>query len=117
MVLMSGILLWGKLLLLLAIAISGWYFWRLHIARSFPHSVQDVTFYQADNCLLRTPDGSRFVRLDDSSFLHPWLCVLNLRSQAGKLYSMILLPDSVPQDVMRQLRVRVKFSTVDLPEK
>ncbi|MEB4592574.1 protein YgfX [Candidatus Thiothrix sp. Deng01] len=113
--LLPGMALWGKLLLALAIVFSGWYYWRLHITRSFPYAVREMTFYQVDNCLLRTTDGSRFVRLEGNSFLHPWLCVLNLRSQTGKLYSLVLFPDSLPQDLWRQLRVRVKFGTADLP--
>lgn len=117
LLLMPGVVAWGKLLLWLAVTFSGWYCWRLHIVRSFPHAVQDVTFYAVDNCLLRTVGGSRFARLDDSSFLHPWLCVLNLRSRAGKLYTLVLLPDSLPQDTLRQLRVRVKFSPVTAPKK
>ncbi len=34
-------------------------------------------------------------------------------SQSGKLYTLILMPDSVPPEVLRQLRVRVKFSSTD----
>lgn len=113
--LLPGLALWGKLMLALAIVFSGWYYWRLHITRSFPYAVREMTFYQVDNCLLRTVDGSRFVRLEGNSFLHPWFCVLNLRSQAGRLYSLVLLPDSLPQDLLRQLRVRVKFGAADLP--
>lgn len=115
--LMPGVAWWGQGLLLLAVAVSGWHFWRLHIVRSAPQAVQEVRFYALDNCLVRTVAGSQFARLDDSSFLHPWLCVLNLRSQKGKVHTLILLPDSLSQDVLRQLRVRVKFSVADTPQK
>lgn len=116
-VLMPGMEWWGKGALLIPIAVSLGYFWRLHIARTAAQSVQEAVFYQVDNWLVRTPSGSHFARLDDSSFLHPWLCVLNLRSQKGKLHTLVLLPDSLPQEVLRQLRVRVKFSTDDKPQK
>lgn len=112
---MPAMPVWGKILLLLLVAVSLRYCWRLHIVRSAPQAVQEVRFYQVDNCLLRTASEGVFARLDDSSFLHPWLCVLNLRTQRGKLHTLILLPDSVPPDILRQLRVRVKFSSIDLP--
>ncbi|WGZ92604.1 MAG: hypothetical protein QJT81_12055 [Candidatus Thiothrix putei] len=102
---------WGKGLLLVLIVVSLRYYWRLHISRVVPNAVQEVRFYQVDVCLVRTVAAGFFARLDDSSFLHPWLCVLNLRTPTGKLHSLIVLPDSVPVDVLRQLRVRVKFSS------
>ncbi|QQZ30394.1 hypothetical protein HMY34_17425 [Thiothrix subterranea] len=108
---------WGKGLLLVLIAVSLRYYWRLHISRVAPNAVQEVRFYQVDNALVRTASAGFFAWLDDSSFLHPWGCVLNWRTQNGKLYSLIVMPDSVPSDVLRQLRVRVKFSPADVPEK
>lgn len=101
--------LWSKGLLLVLIALSLRYYWRLHISRVAPNAVQEVRFYQVEVCLVRTVDAGFFARLDDSSFLHPWGCVLNWRTLNGKLYSLILMPDSVSPDVLRQLRVRVKF--------
>ena len=94
----------------LLVAFSLRHFWRLHISRVAAHAVQEVRFYQVDNCLVRLTAAGVFARLDDSSFLQPRLCVLNLRTRAGKLHTLILLPDSVPPDSLRQLRVRVKFS-------
>lgn len=101
---------WGKALSLLVVAYSGWYYWRLHILRSLPQSVLDVHFYATDNCLVHAQADSVFAVLDNSSFLHPWLCVLNLRSRNGKLYTLILPNDSLSTDILRQLRVRVKFA-------
>lgn len=109
-VFMPAVPWWAKLLLLVAVAFSGRYFWRLHISRSHPQAVLDVRFYAIDNCLVRTSAGSVFALLDDSSFLHPWCCVLNLRTRAGNLHTLILPVDSLPADTLRSLRVRVKFS-------
>lgn len=101
---------WGMAMLLPAIAFSLWYFWRLYISREHPASVFETTFYSIDIWRVHTRQGSGFARLDDSSFLHPWLCVLNLRGQGGKLHTLILLPDNVPADVLRRLRVRIRFA-------
>lgn len=113
---MPALAVWAKSLLLLPIVFSLRYYWRLHLSRVAPDAVQEVRFYQVDNALVRTSTAGVLARLDDSSFLHPWLCVLNWRTQSGKLYTLILMPDSVPNDVLRQLRVRVKFSSTEAPK-
>lgn len=110
---MPALAVWAKSLLLLPIVLSLRYYWRLHISRVAPNAVQEVRLYQVDNALVRTAAAGFFARLDDSSFLHPWCCVLNWRAQGGKLYTLILMPDSVPPEVLRQLRVRVKFSSTE----
>ena len=114
--LMPALAVWAKSLLLLPIVLSLRYYWRLHISRVAPNAVQEVRLYQVDNALVRTASAGVLARLDDSSFLHPWLCVLNWRAQGGTLYTLILMPDSVPDDVLRQLRVRVKFSSTEAPK-
>jgi hypothetical protein len=116
-VLMPALEWWWKLLLLLPIGYSLWHFWGLHIWRNHPRSVTGATFYQLDSWLIRTPSGSRFAALDDSSFIQPWWCVLNLRSDAGRLHTLVLPPDSLPEDTLRQLRVRLRFGGNALPEK
>jgi hypothetical protein len=110
---MPALAVWAKGLLLLPLVWSWRYYWRLHISRVAADAVQEVRFYQVDNALVRTATAGVLARLDDSSFLHPWLCVLNWRAKGGKLYTLILMPDSVPPEVLRQLRVRVKFSSTD----
>ncbi|MEN9502799.1 MAG: hypothetical protein RI964_2084 [Pseudomonadota bacterium] len=111
---------WAKLAVWGLIANSGFYYWRLHIRRSQARSVQAAVFYAVDNWRIHTPRGSYFATLLDSSFVHPWLCVLNLQAdgtattrqwwQRQRIYTLILLPDSLPQEVLRQLRVRLKFA-------
>ena len=108
---MPAVPLLVQIALWVVLLVSLRYYWRLHLSRVAPQAVQEVRFYQVDNCLVRTVAAGVLARLDDSSFLHPWLCVLNLRTPAGKLHTLILLPDSVPPDSLRQLRVRVKFSS------
>lgn len=115
--LMPGMPWWGRLLLLLGVGVSGWHYWRLHISRQHPAAVLETTFYGVDSWRVQTRSDSQFAVLADSSFLQPWLCVLNLRMQSGAMHSLILLPDNTPADVLRRLRVRVKFSATDLPEK
>ena len=116
-VLMPGMPWWGRLLLLFGVSVSCWHYWRLHVSRQHPKAVLETTFYSIDNWRVHTRGGSQFAVLADSSFLQPWLCVLNLRLQSGALHSLILLPDNTPASVLRRLRVRVKFSVVNDSEK
>lgn len=106
---LPGLADWSKAVLLGLTGFSVWHTWRLHLVRSHPYAVQEATFYTPDNWRIHTPQGSRFAALDDSSFLHPWLCVLNLRSQSGRMHTLLLMPDSVPPDTLRRLRVRLRF--------
>ncbi len=115
--LMQGVPWWGRVLLLLGVGVSCWHYWRLHISRQHPAAVLETTFYGIDSWRVHTRSGSQFATLADSSFLQPWLCVLNLRMQNGAMRSLILLPDNLSADVLRRLRVRVKFSAVASPEK
>ena len=46
--------------------------------------------------------------LQSSSYIHPKLSVLNFRSEQGKRYSLILLPDGIDAESFRRLRVRLK---------
>lgn len=100
---------WGMFPCWLLLGLSLRHYWRLHIRRTHLDAVQTVTFYALDVWRVHTLAGSKFAVLDDSSFFSPSLCVLNLRTQNGKLYKMVLLPDSVSIDTLRRLRVRVKF--------
>lgn len=111
---------WAKVIALGGIVYSLIHYWRLHIQRVLPRSVESVVFYAVDNWRVHTPAGSCFASLLDSSFISAWLCVLNLQAddqpqtqrkwQWRRVYTLILLPDSLPQETLRQLRVRLKFA-------
>lgn len=101
---------WLKCPLVLLIAYSAWQAWRLHISRQHSKAVQEVQLYRRDNCLVRTAQHSTFVQVCASSFFHPRLCILRLRSQAGQRFTVILLPDAIDHDILRQLRVRMRFA-------
>lgn len=115
--LMPGMPWWGRLLILCGVGWSGGYYWRLHLSRQHPAAVLEATFYNVNSWRVTTRSGSQFAVLESSSFLQPWLCVLNLRMQSGAVCSLILLPDNTPPDILRRLRVRVKLSTTNLPPK
>lgn len=44
------------------------------------------------------------------SFVHPWVIILNLKLRGGEKRSLVLLSDSIPADVQRQLRIRLRLA-------
>jgi toxin CptA len=60
----------------------------------------------------RARNGTEFeARLLDSSFVSPWMTVLNLRTDGEpRLRHMILVPDNVAPDAFRRLRVLLRWS-------
>ena len=101
---------WFRLLVAIALGLSIRHFWCLHISRQHSDAIQEAVFYTVDNWRIHTLSGSKFARLHDSSFIHRWICVLNLRADNGRIHTLILLPDNLPADTLRRLRVRLKFS-------
>lgn len=103
--------MWLRVMLLAAISGSLYYYWCLHISRTHALAVLEATFYSVDNWRIQTPKGGKFANLCDSSFIHPWVCILNLRAEQTKqIYTLIVLNDNVPPETLRRLRVRLKFS-------
>ena len=102
---------WLIVILCGLIIISLRHYWQLHISRKHVLAVTEAVFYSVDNWRIQTPKGGKFASLCDSSFINPWVCILNLRTaQTKRLHTLILLKDNVCADSLRRLRVRLKFS-------
>jgi len=50
-------------------------------------------------------------RVEDSSFVSPWLTLINLVGDGGKRRSLVILPDSLDREEFRRLRVRLRWQT------
>ena len=101
---------WVKTLLLLLVLTSLLYYWRLHIQRKTKRSVLAISFYEPNTARLYTPQGAQFVSLDDSSFISAYWMVLNWRTQANKLHTLILFRDSIAPSLWRELYIRLRFA-------
>jgi len=62
--------------------------------------------------VLETVDGEQMkVSLHESTYVHPWLVVLNFRQENKRgLLSFTLAPDALDREVFRELRVRLKVT-------
>ena len=101
---------WVKTLLLLLVLASLQYYWRLHIQRKAKRSVLSLSLYEPNTARLYTSQGAQFVSLDDSSFISAYCMVLNWRTQANKLHTLILFRDSIAPSLWRELYIRLRFA-------
>ena len=66
---------------------------------------------ERDCRILRGGTQSVLCRVEDSSYVSPWLVVLHLRMPGRlRLQHVVLLPDSLDADAFRRLRARLRWS-------
>ena len=100
---------YGQAFLLLTIALSAWHGWRKQQGL-LPSSPLTLTWREAAGWEVTDHEQQSIaVLLENSSFTHRWLQVLNFRSPGGRRFSLILLPDNVDAEVARNLRRRLNL--------
>lgn len=50
----------------------------------------------------------RVATIDSDSYQHPYLIVLRAKLTTGRVYSLVILPDALDENRLRQLRVRLR---------
>lgn len=86
--------------------------WRKQPGQVGEGGVQTLTWQADGEWLLETIQGEQFkATLHESTYVHPWLVVLNFRRE-GKpgLLSFTLAPDTLDRELFRELRVRLKVA-------
>jgi toxin CptA len=103
---------WAKLLFAAAIITSGGLsIWCAALRRS-RSAITEIEAGEGSRIACRTRDDRwREVEVLPSSFISPWLTVLNLRVPGAMFATHVLiLPDNVETDAFRRLRVLLKWS-------
>jgi len=74
--------------------------------------VQSLIWKADGDWVLETAEGeSLYATLHESTYVHPWLVVLNFRQENKRgLLSFTLAPDALDHEVFRELRVRLKVA-------
>jgi toxin CptA len=101
-----------KLLIAVVLLVSLVVAWRKQPGKVGEGGVQTLTWKADGDWLLETVDGESLnATLHESTYVHPWLVVLNFR-QEGKhgLLSFVLAPDALDRELFRELRVRLKVA-------
>jgi len=98
-----------SIVLILAIAYSGYYFLHLHIWLDSKKSVKLIYQDSRNNWFLMDSTGAeKIVSLLPESFNSNYLIILNFIDNKKIKYSVIVTPDSVPRDLYRQLKVTLR---------
>lgn len=86
--------------------------WRKQPGQVAEGGVQTLTWQTDSEWLLETLDGEQFkATLHESTYVHPWLVVLNFRAEnKPSLLSFTLAPDALDAEIFRDLRVRLKMA-------
>ncbi len=86
--------------------------WRKQPGKVGEGGVKTLTWQADGEWLLGTVDGKQLqANLHESTYVHPWLVVLNFRQQAKRgILSFTLAPDALDKETFRELRVRLKVA-------
>ena len=103
----SALPVWVCLLLTPCLLASGWRQWHLHVTRRHPRSVLGVRF-EEDGLLLHTPTGRFPGRLRADTRVLSGLIMLRADVPGLGVLSLPLLPDSLPAEDWRRLRVLLR---------
>lgn len=101
-----------KMIIAVALVVSWVVAMRKQPGRMNEEGVQSLIWQSDGEWLLQTVAGDELpATLHPSTYVHPWLVVLNFR-QEGKpgLLSVVLVPDALDAETFRELRVRLKVA-------
>lgn len=111
-VLLLAISPWLQAMMAVLVVLSLLHNRNTHLLRSNASAITSVEWNGEDEWLLFGPHGSRRrARLLGSSYVQPWLMVLNFRSlgKGPRHVSLILMPDALDAGLRRRLRVRLRL--------
>ena len=95
------------LTLAVAVLLSLVWHWRLRVSPRYPHAVRGLRWEADGDCTLELASGEQLsARLAAHAFVMPWLVILYFH---GRPRSLVLLPDMLPTQTFRQLRVRLRL--------
>lgn len=102
---------WLAIALMPLLAASAWHALRRDSLRTLPNSLVAVRLHADGRCAFKVRGETwHQAALLGSSFVSPWLTVLNLRPEAGRFARhLVILPDAVNAEDFRRLRVWLKW--------
>lgn len=102
---------WLAMAIFPLLAGSAWFYSRRDGLRRSPASLVALRLHADRRCEFRTRGGDwQEAELLGSSFVAPYLTVLNLRPLDRRLVRhLVILPDALPSDDFRRLRVWLKW--------
>ncbi len=104
---------WLKVLLLLLLGLYFLYLYHTVLMLRGPRQVR-LAVWSADSLWRIQPGrgGMENARLLDDSLCLPWLVLLRFRTQSGHRYNLPLFRDSLPEELHRRLRSRLRVEAI-----
>ncbi|MGB5260193.1 MAG: protein YgfX [Gammaproteobacteria bacterium] len=104
---LASLPLWGQAAGMLAAAASLWWHWLRHVSRRRSPVITFV-WKGGSDCEVVDGDGAAVAcTLAPRAFVMPWLVIIYYHTGA-RHRSLFILPDMLPADTFRRLRVRLK---------
>jgi len=101
---------WMQLLALLAVMVSLIQALCTHVFRTNDAAIKSAEWGSKGEWVLLTANGNKVAaQLQVSSYVQPWIIILNFSMSRFRRRSLILLPDTVDPELLRCLRVRLKL--------
>lgn len=99
-----------KILIVILIAASAIYYYRLHIQKQNHRSVEQVSLTSDSQweLMLVCDQTEQSATLLATSFIHRALIILNFEISSGKHHTLIVPSDSISDDLARKLRARIR---------
>jgi toxin CptA len=93
----------------LLVCFSLWHYWHAHVVGDHGRSIKTAEWDGGDDWVLFTAQGEKsLASLLGSSYVQPWLVVLNFSSERFGRCRLVILPDAMDADLLRRLRVRLR---------
>lgn len=90
---------------------SLWWHWRRHAARVHRDAIRQLHWSAGLDCRLLLVSGRQAAAtLLPQAIVLRWLVILHLRGPGRQLRHLVILPDMLPADRFRQLRVRLRMA-------
>jgi len=90
---------------------SLWWHWRRHVVRVHRDAIRQLHWGADRDCRLRLASGRQAAAtLLPQAVVLRWLVILHLRGPGRQLRHLVILPDMLPSDRFRQLRVRLRIA-------
>jgi toxin CptA len=107
-----------KLVAFIAVSVGLVVHLRQYLFRNSRRAVMNMIWEERDQWQLETTTGEIIsAKLQGSSYVNPWLIVLNFRpEEGGGMVSVVVMPDSVDSTTFRRLSVKLRVYGGDAVE-
>ena len=96
------------LMMFLLIGVSGFFYFSYLKIKNVNNAVLVVENSRDGSFFVDRREKLELVRLQGSSFVSPWLILINLRDKEKSTYCFFIFYDSVEEDAFRRLGVRLR---------